>query len=846
VYASTLRIDVFARIARELDKDWTQDKLATVIEQKFLKRRLFKDIHVTIQVKSASQAAAFKVIFDTCGLDLLVTLKGNSLIVSGIACDRKWCVSALQVSIGFIEILADHDKDFFNIHDTNTISSVLRVLLNLSSYSDFINLVKYSTGWMHARSLKQKVLPELPSFWKGGAPLLFSGSIRRFLKNRIVSGGKPVNQHLFWSVAQLKRCAAVVPDDFVQSSLEKHQAAMTKDSKVCHPLFLDQFKLKLDQVISSMRRDADVSRICEYSSSACFEQSRCAGGAKAFLMKNSVVQGDTSDDELLKMDFCPYKGLSERRGYITQDFNTVMLDYQKREEYYKPCEAKVYSICEPLKIRNITASNAYPYALASGMQKWMHTSLKSYRQFQLIGEPLDSNFVNDFLLTGKPGDKIASGDFSAATDNIKIELTKLTFERMLTELIHFNDLSLDHADVLRKVLYEHIINYPNFSLLQPVRQVNGQLMGSVLSFPILCIINLITYWIAVEPNVERFQDLNVMVNGDDIMFKCSDEQYQDWLDTLEQAGLTPSPGKNFFHEKFGTVNSALFFQKGSIGKQVTQYIPFFNVGMLLGQSKVARVSEEECDKPIHCLHQHVMEGSLNKVRADSRFRVYNKEILIKSSTMYDGTVLNWYLPRSIGGLGMHLPDGFKFRDERSVQKANTVLITDRQRVIAYGLRESWYKDDLTKIPFKPIGFLEDPDIEQWGDIRRRTALKVQFRDCPMLPECDMLPNEYHPPNWYLPSVGVSEKECLRYIFKGLNWKRFSKVSLIDSGCLKYCVTKNEFLTEGKKFYNMIKIDNNHLFQELVVYKKRSSRVIREVPSGALLKAMVDPIEDYYL
>lgn len=140
--------------------------------------------------------------------------------------------------------------------------------------------------------------------------------------------------------------------------------------------------------------------------------------------------------------------------------------------------------------------------------------------------------------------------------------------------------------------------------------------------------------------------------------------------------------------------------------------------------------------------------------------------------------------------------------------------------------------------------MEDPDIQLWGDIRRRTALKVQLRDCPMLPDCELLPSEYHPPNWYLPSVGVSEKECLKYIFKGLNWKRFSKESLNISDKLVYNNVHHEYLTEGSKMYNMIKLDNYHLYQELVVYKRHAPRVIREVAVGLSKTAMVDPIEDY--
>jgi hypothetical protein len=527
---------------------------------------------------------------------------------------------------------------------------------------------------------------------------------------------------------------------------------------------------------------------------------------------------------------------------ISDFFEKELNDNEGLTNHNYKCSAKVYSICEPLKVRNITASNAIPYAISRGMQKFLHSSLKDYPQFKLIGRSLDSNVVNDLLNKGRKGDWIVSGDFSAATDNIKIELTKLVFEYILKKFITVERLSndpdiMDLVQILRHVLYEHEIEYPKFSGIEPVTQCTGQLMGSTLSFPILCIINLITYWIAVEPDVKDFRDLNVMINGDDIMFKCSKARYQNWLDTLEQAGLTPSPGKNFFHEKYGTINSALFYQQSAT---VTKYIPFFNVGMILGQSKVARMSEEEGEKPIHCLHKDAIMGALDPIRADLRFRTYNKEVLTKSSTMYDGTVLNWYLPTTMGGLGMRLPIGVSFRTQHTEPRERTVLVTDRQRVIAYGLRNAWYNEQLIKTPIQPIGMEKDPDLENWGDIRKLVFLKAQLLDCPMLPDCDELQEEHHSPNWYLPFTGSIEKNNLKYMFKGLSWKRFGKKSekqfLLDDQKISDEPIYEKYVKEGHIVerlvkrskgsligYNMLSLDNAHMYQELQVFKRRKDR-----------------------
>jgi hypothetical protein len=620
--------------------------------------------------------------------------------------------------------------------------------------------------------------------------------------------------------------------------LEKHRKAMAKETTACSRVFLDGFIPRMLQIVSKMTF-SDLATTHEYSTNACYENGRAAGGAKYHMMRSHVSDGDTGSDELLRMEFCPYKGVTERRGYLTQDFTRLLSSAKD-----KVCEAKVYSVCEPLKIRNITAGNAVPYALAKGMQKSMHSSLKAFPQFRLIGEPLTEDIVKDFLVKRKWGEKIASGDFSAATDNVKIELTKLCFEAILNKVLSEGlypkwwsifDYTKYRA-ILRRVLYEHLIEYPN-SDIDPVMQVNGQLMGSNLSFPILCIINLVTYWLSVEPQVQDFRKLNVLVNGDDIMFCCDQVRYSTWLSTLHEAGLTPSPGKNFFHEKYGTVNSALFYLRrdGSGGSRCI-YLPFFNSGMLLGQSKVARESEGK-NKPIHCLHQCAMHGAHNKIRADSRFRYYNKDALSKCSTMYDGTVLNWYLPATMGGLGMKLQPGMTF-SERHSTSSTEVYVTKRQRALAYGLREQWYREDLTRAPFKAIGMEVDDDKEGWGDIRKNVFLQAQLASCPMLPTSEPIPEDRHTANWYLPVTGGIEGEILKYQFRGLDYRRFAKSTEVRT--VKDCTLRDARLKarardilvekQGMRLleYPMLRLDNPHLYEEIKLYKRRTHRIaVRE-------------------
>jgi hypothetical protein len=311
-------------------------------------------------------------------------------------------------------------------------------------------------------------------------------------------------QALFWSIAQNKRCAEVVPEDFIAKSLIKHRAAMDKVADPVPKDLLDSCSEKFDNIISQINF-RKVDTVNEYSTSACWEASTVSGGAKGELLYQAVKQGHTSNDELLAMDFHPRKGVMERRGFTNVSINDLL-----DNNIEKMCQAKVYPICEPLKIRNITKSNAGLYAIAKGMQLDMHSSLKKFFQFRLTGAPCQVSDIEE-LVKRSPEGTFASGDFSAATDNVKIELTKLFFEKVLFAMQHHHT-PVDNRLVryLRRVLYEHEIHYPtgysvtreeNAKLpielqykgdlaklamgkipltLPSVLQKNGQLMGSVL------------------------------------------------------------------------------------------------------------------------------------------------------------------------------------------------------------------------------------------------------------------------------------------------------------------------------------------------------------------------------
>jgi hypothetical protein len=435
-----------------------------------------------------------------------------------------------------------------------------------------------------------------------------------------------------------------------------------------------------------------------------------------------------SNDELLKMSYDPVTGLMEDRGFAPVSIEDLVLGEERRvksnlaQGLYPGCQAKVYPVCEPLKVRTITKGNAFAYAIAGGLQKAMHGHLKRSNQFSLIGEPVTHLRAVEWLTEKSPLGLWVSGDYSGATDLIKIELTKMSHEIVLEEVC----LGERYNQVARRVLYEHEIHYPRGSGpdegdLPPVMQVNGQLMGSVLSFPHLCAINLAHYWHTVEPKVTNFRQLKALVNGDDILFRTEYEQYREWYDKLHEAGFVPSPGKNFLHPKYFTINSQLFCS--AQGHKIPEKIPFFNTGLLYGQSKVG-AREEEASKPVYLLHNPCVAGALNPKRASMRFLALNKWDMEQVSS-HRGIQLNYFISPELGGLGLHPPPGSHITSDPDCQQPHTILVTGSQRKLAEYLYDRWV-EWYTTPPCGPVG--SPKKVNDYENYEGRVDVQWTFED----------------------------------------------------------------------------------------------------------------------
>jgi len=212
---------------------------------------------------------------------------------------------------------------------------------------------------------------------------------------------------------------------------------------------------------------------------------------------------------------------------------------------------EAFAIPEPLKVRMITKEQPLSWALKP-LQTAMFKGLTKFPCFFPGWKGSLEDFVN-LNLSGQSG-FILSGDYQSATDNLNMDIMGTVLGELKKEFSN-------HPHLLKYIDFfggKHWIDYPSWTKLPSVLQQRGQLMGNLLSFPVLCIANAATL---CHLRHQDLSELQACINGDDILFVDSDRHIRSWKRIASSMGLVPSIGKNFRDRSFGTINSQILFRK---------------------------------------------------------------------------------------------------------------------------------------------------------------------------------------------------------------------------------------------------------------------------------------------
>jgi hypothetical protein len=203
------------------------------------------------------------------------------------------------------------------------------------------------------------------------------------------------------------------------------------------------------------------------------------------------------------------------------------------------------------------------------LHQCMYDHLSKY-DWLLRGDAKASRF-SDFHHVA--GEVFVSGDYESATDNLNSYLQLAILHRLLGNARHIPDGIRYHA----LSIFESQLEGESVSCVQ----ARGQLMGQLTSFPLLCLVNYLTFKFSVP------RDVPVKINGDDIVFRATESERDRWFKNVEKGGLVLSRGKTLVDSRFFSLNSSLFRAAGSV-----RQVPFVRPRAVWGtdQEKCERIS----------------------------------------------------------------------------------------------------------------------------------------------------------------------------------------------------------------------------------------------------------------
>jgi hypothetical protein len=182
----------------------------------------------------------------------------------------------------------------------------------------------------------------------------------------------------------------------------------------------------------------------------------------------------------------------------------------------------------------------------------VHNSL--YNHLSKSGALVRGDFTKEdaesVILDRRPGELFTSGDYSSATNELHQDAVKT----VVAEICNSPAVTPDE----KKVLWQSFQRL-RVKTCHGVKQVNrGSMMGNLVSFPILCLINMACYHIVCDIMHGPFNHRVGKFNGDDCLFNADQQFYQLWTEVTSTFGLVVNHEKTGRSERWLDLNSTTY------------------------------------------------------------------------------------------------------------------------------------------------------------------------------------------------------------------------------------------------------------------------------------------------
>lgn len=385
---------------------------------------------------------------------------------------------------------------------------------------------------------------------------------------------------------------------------------------------------------------------------------------------------------------------------LTEKSNKLWTEVQRRAMAEEPLVEPV-GLAEALKVRVISKGPPLTYSALKPIQEYLHSKLRRHPCFALIGEEIHAGHVHYRMGRLLADDMFyVSGDYKASTDNLDPLVSEVIARRISRNL----QFPAQYEELFVRSLTQHV-----FVDSDGVRSEQrwGQLMGSITSFPVLCIANAAMSRWAIEYGLRQattLRNASLMINGDDVLLKTNVWGWYAWKSLTAAVGLQPSVGKVYTSRWYLNMNSTSFRRRGPdetfdivetpdrddpllTHKTESPFtrIPFINL-RLMGENKRSMAFGDMGTKemPLGARARELMRTCPFGLRE----RVW-KKFLNKNWKRLSSVRVPWYMPEWLGGLGLPWMLNTSVDDVDDVHIIENYGPTDCDLRKAHGIRLGW-------------------------------------------------------------------------------------------------------------------------------------------------------------
>jgi hypothetical protein len=497
----------------------------------------------------------------------------------------------------------------------------------------------------------------------------------------------------------------------------------------------ENLMFQISRTVLELFRDvrmSDDDRVEPYfpSTSATYSNTRHLGGAVGDILAHpEALKGLKTKNDLVKISVAFMKSSPTGSALIYDDRNLRLSYLQLYKNlvqiaYEQEASAILVGLAESLKVRTISKGPPPLYTLLKAFQVKMWSTLKVHPVFKLTGEPVTGRYVRSRMGSLRVGEAFLSVDYTDATNDLSSWCSEIAIREVCREL----DLSIMETDLLHRALFQHVIEHNGVRLPQK----RGQLMGSIVSFPILCIINAAICRHALElanqdslfetlreqqeqglPFTKSYDqimkvsfklsDCPLAINGDDAILRTTLFGYRHWQRLAAVCGLSESVGKVYFSPSFLNINSTTF---NYVVSPEPDFLlrPYVNLGLLKGMKRSSSGSSTDVRD---YSHSAICSDLIKRCPVDVRENALGSYIAFNHKFLLSHNI-PLFIPVSQGGLGLPQVGKFKSRelDLRFLRKASD--LGDRVTLPIFPSGKNWYCWDYARKRLPP-GFMEALD-----------------------------------------------------------------------------------------------------------------------------------------